>query len=236
MATAVGPAGATLSTQAVVVNIPADALTEDVAVAVTRLDATRIAALPAAAAPGIDGDVQLSSEVFAFTPHGTVFNKAVDMEITHTGSGNIVLRLDDEQDTTWEVVPGVIFEGGKARFSVTGFSVYAVASAPSCIPYATCAEAGGCDSVTANGCGGTMDCSNACTGGYQCFYVTDQWAHRSYYGCRLPCDACPPDYSICVDSVTWETQSTWCAAGGYCDGLVGRSTCHAGCSNGGCNP
>ena len=67
-ATVVGPAGATLCTQAVVLNIPVGALTADVAVAASRLDAARIAGLPA---PGIDGTGQLSAEVFAFTRSAT---------------------------------------------------------------------------------------------------------------------------------------------------------------------
>ena len=301
-ATKVGAAGATLSSEAVTVRVPAGALTADVWLSVTRLGAESTATLPAATAVGLEGVAELSNELFAFTPHGTTFTMPVEIEILHQGQGNVVLRLDDEQDTTWEFVPGATFDAGKARFQVTHFSVYAVASAmricqrafctslpagakcgvvkdpcngqvdlvtdcgrgcdanmgcndnnecgpcksdfncatttakcgvlidncgnshdvtaecpaikgcgargsctplnlcsASCTPYATCAEAANAEGFTpedcspklSNGCGGTMDCSNRCTGNQHCFRSADPYQPPDTYFCAYPCPACP---------------------------------------------
>jgi hypothetical protein len=59
-----------------------------------------------------------------FTPHGLTFKVPVTLTIPYASASAdlVVLRLDDERDTTWEVLPAT-FEGGKARVQTTRFSV-----------------------------------------------------------------------------------------------------------------
>jgi hypothetical protein len=230
--TLVGPAGATLSSDAVVVRVPAGAVTGEVPIDVTRVVGAGLVALTAATTPTL-GDADLSSDVFAFTPHGTTFSAPVEIEIVHNGQGNFVLRLDDEHDTTWEVVTGASFGGGVARFQAQGFSMYAVARAGACLAYSTCTQAMAAAKITdrchpkvPNGCGGIMDGGTTCTEGKQCFKIPDQFSPGGgYYDCRLPCGSCPPDGSKCVDPLILEVTMSSCEPGGYCGGFVGRTRC-----------
>jgi hypothetical protein len=68
------------------------------------------------------------SPATAFTPHGTTFEAPVTLSLFYdapAGAALVVLRLDDEQDTTWERVPA-IFKDGVAFFETTHFSIYSV--------------------------------------------------------------------------------------------------------------
>lgn len=69
-----------------------------------------------------------SGDVFAFTPHGTSFAEPVTLQLPFTGAGDVVLRLDDESDTSWEIVEGATFADGIATVQVQSFSLYLVAS------------------------------------------------------------------------------------------------------------
>jgi len=97
------------------VDIPAGALTTDVDV---RLDVVTPdkSVLP--------DDTTLAGAALAFTPHGTTFAKAVTITLNHDGTATNVLRLDDEDDTTWEVVADAVIKESTVELSVTGFSIY----------------------------------------------------------------------------------------------------------------
>ncbi len=67
----------------------------------------------------------------AFTPHGLSFVVPVTLTLPYSSSSDslAVLRLEDEQDTTWDVVKGGTFADGSATVDVSTFSIYAVATA-----------------------------------------------------------------------------------------------------------
>lgn len=72
---------------------------------------------------------------YTFKPHGTTFANPVTIELPFTGVGNVVLRLDDEADTSWEAVDGATFAKGIATFKTSKFSIYIVGN--SCSPLCT---------------------------------------------------------------------------------------------------
>jgi hypothetical protein len=65
-----------------------------------------------------------AGQPYAFTPHGTTFESAVTITVPAVAGATQVLRLDDEQDTTWEVVEGVTIANGVATFQTNHFCVY----------------------------------------------------------------------------------------------------------------
>ena len=65
-----------------------------------------------------------AGQPYAFTPHGTTFESAVTVTVPAVAGATQVLRLDDEQDTTWEVVEGVTIANGVATFQTNHFCVY----------------------------------------------------------------------------------------------------------------
>ncbi len=104
------------------VEIPAGALAADTTVGITQAD-------PAAIAPEPD-QMDLVSRPVILTPHGTTFSTPVTLKLafnsTAPAANLVVMRLDNETDTSWEIVPGGTFENGKATIQVTHFSIYAV--------------------------------------------------------------------------------------------------------------
>jgi formylglycine-generating enzyme required for sulfatase activity len=74
----------------------------------------------------------LRGSVYAFTPHGTAFQKPVKIRIPAGTARGAVYFLDDEQDSTWEPVEGTSLVSGFHEFSVTHISLFAelVTSAP----------------------------------------------------------------------------------------------------------
>lgn len=71
--------------------------------------------------------------IFAFTPHGHLFNQAVTLSIPYTPSASLmpeVLRLGDDIDDIWQPVDSVAFEGGLATWSSSHFSWYGVFGPP----------------------------------------------------------------------------------------------------------
>lgn len=75
----------------------------------------------------LPADTALVGDAQRFTPHGTTFASPVTITLTGVGDANTVLRLDDDNDTTWEVVNGATFSNGVATFETTSFSLYAAA-------------------------------------------------------------------------------------------------------------
>lgn len=138
-----GPAGAS-------VTVPAGALSADTPVA--------IAASADGAPPRPDGP--LGSAVFALTPHGTTFAKAVTVRLpvdTAEPPAGFVPRLyKTNGQGAWEAVPGARVADGFVTAEVTGFSWFVVAAWPPSITaspasVAVVAPAGASFSVSALG-------------------------------------------------------------------------------------
>jgi hypothetical protein len=118
--TIIGADGGEASGDGATVTVPAGALADDIEIGVEEVMASALSAtLPAS--------TTLSGPIIAFTPHGTEFSEPATIELPYVGAANTVLRLDNESDTTWEVVAGAVFTGGIASFESTTFSLYAAA-------------------------------------------------------------------------------------------------------------
>lgn len=158
----VGPEGGTLSNDGATVTVPAGALSGEVMIEAARMDAAQISALPEATHEDFESAAALTDGVFVLTPHGTSFSVPAEVELAFTGEANVVLRLDDESDTSWEIVGDAVVEGGRARFTTSGFSIYAVASAmlncqrQFCLSLASQSGGPECGLVDDN-CGGQVD-------------------------------------------------------------------------------
>ncbi|MBL0195651.1 MAG: hypothetical protein IPQ09_15755 [Myxococcales bacterium] len=165
------PSGETL-------DIPAGAVTGSVKVEVTQIDPAKVQAKPA--------QIEFVSAPVAFTPHGLTFAVPITITLpfTSTRTDLVVLRLDDEKDTTWEIVPGATFEGGKAKFQTSRFSVYIVGLRLDA--NATCQEL--CPKIQA--C--TTDCASGCaTARATC--LPDAWGRVAacIEGALKPTQDCP---------------------------------------------
>lgn len=123
---AIGTDGGTVAIEGASVTIFAGALDERVEVEVTRLSASDAEALPAADLAGTT--MARASAVFAFTPHGTQFSEPVEITFEVTERADVVLRLDDPTDATWEFVQDAVIEGGTAHLATDHFSLYAAFS------------------------------------------------------------------------------------------------------------
>jgi hypothetical protein len=111
--------GGTVSQGDASVEVPAGALESPTKIVVAESDVD--------VAPP-DGYV-LAGPAIAFTPHGLSFEEPVTLTLPYSSSADLlaVLRLDDEEDTSWEVVDGGSFTDGSATLEVSSFSIYAVA-------------------------------------------------------------------------------------------------------------
>lgn len=86
------------------------------------------------------------SKILALTPHGTRFTIPARVSLRYRSNAAVsdlhVLRLANAEDTTWEPVGGVRFEGGVATFDTLTFSYYVVTTGTVCKfdeqPVATC--------------------------------------------------------------------------------------------------
>ncbi len=248
----IGPGGGTVAGDGASVDIPAGALSSNVAIAITKLTSAQAAALAPFNVPRYSSSTS-SSGYFAFTPHGTQFANPVTVKMPYTGSGTFVARLDNESDTTWEIVPGATFSNGVATFQMSHFSVLSVfncgGNSSCCTPYASCTEAltaasRRCGPAIPDGCGGTMDCSGDSNCGTdptgmatKCLWIPMD----NQYQCEIPCATdsdCPPSPpSTCLDSTTLEYGGWSCVKGVYCLGAGGQMTCPVqtpNCVNGSC--
>ena len=143
-----------------VLTVPVGALSAPTTVELRDVAPAEVVALPS------DGTTR--SGLFAVTPHGTTFSQPVSIAIRHWGSaeGLSVQRLDDEEDTTWEPVAGVRYEGNIARFEVSRLSVFAVhgpALGPQCFGSPQCA---GCVQVAGSNTGICVEDGAYCESGW----------------------------------------------------------------------
>lgn len=202
--TSVGAAGATLSSATVVLQIPSGALTEDTTITITPLDAAARAQLPALMIhDAFDGQADLTLATYAFTPHGTSFFEPVTIELRYGGAADMVLRLDDENDTTWELVSNVTFADGVASFEVYGFSIYVVTRRPPCQPCGAAAIGRECGHYFSNTCDRYVDLVAEC-GRPGCDTATEGCGYdNKCFGCIVDFDcnayeaACGTGYDNC---------------------------------------
>jgi hypothetical protein len=123
----IGQDGGDVATHDGAVAVPAGAVQSEVQVAVAQVDPAMLSAPLSSALDPVTPPV-------AFTPHGTEFAEAVTLSLFFektVGTSNLhVVRLDNEQDTSWERVDPetVQFDSGLALVSTTHFSVYGVVS------------------------------------------------------------------------------------------------------------
>jgi hypothetical protein len=104
------------------VEVPANGLSMASPVDLTWVDDVDARGWPAPPA----GALAEVGEAVVLTPHGTTFDAPVTVNVatTLTGDEVVLLRLDDEDDTTWEAAGPVSVSGGFATFQVDHFSVY----------------------------------------------------------------------------------------------------------------
>lgn len=125
------------------VAVPAGAVSADTAIEVAPTGPAPLAALEGQ-------DAALASEPVAFTPHGESFAMPVTISFTFEGgvpAGAMMLRLDDELDTTWELIQSSV-SGNTISAEVTSFSVYTVATGAVCHQADPDSDGDGiCDSV-----------------------------------------------------------------------------------------
>jgi len=78
----------------------------------------------------LDANQKLASAPYVVTPHGTLFTKAVNVTLPMTAGSDVsrlkVVWLEDEEDTTWELLTTPTVVGNKASFTLNHFSVLAL--------------------------------------------------------------------------------------------------------------
>jgi len=123
--TTIGDQGGEVEVNGASLQVPEGALSEDTQIGVERLSGDAAADFRAL----LPADQALASPIYVFTPHGSQFEAPVTITLDYSpGSPNLsVLRLDDEQDQTWQVISeDVTFAGGEASFETTHFSLIVV--------------------------------------------------------------------------------------------------------------
>lgn len=121
-----GSEGGKVTTDAVTLYFPPGAVRKATSVTVSSLSANDATTLPATT-----GGIKPAGIPVKFTPHGLTFDQPVDVALNYTPPRDedtplVTMKLDNDQDPTWEVVPGAKFESGEATFQITGFSYYCV--------------------------------------------------------------------------------------------------------------
>ncbi len=114
--------GVVTGEQGVTVTIPAGALASETTIAAIVVEASGLPPRPSG--------MTAAGPFVALTPHGTQFAVPVEVALPYasTGSSLSVLRIDDENDTTWEQLTGPSFENGTATVSLSRFSIVTVAA------------------------------------------------------------------------------------------------------------
>jgi hypothetical protein len=125
-----GVEGGKVTTDAVTLTFPAGAVRKDTDVTVASLSADDAKTLPATM-----GGIKPIGLPVKFTPHGLTFDEPVDVTLDYTPPEDeelplVAMKLDNDQDPTWEVVPSAKFESGESNFQINGFSYYCVFSDP----------------------------------------------------------------------------------------------------------
>ncbi|HEX2882844.1 MAG TPA: hypothetical protein VHO25_25165 [Polyangiaceae bacterium] len=127
--TTIGDQGGEAEVDGAKLVVPEGALSEDTEIGVERLssaDAEEFLDL-------LGAGQTAASAVYVFTPHGSQFDEPVTitLEYDSNSSSLAVMRLDDEDDRTWEAVAGTQFATGEASFETTHFSLLVVTESES---------------------------------------------------------------------------------------------------------
>lgn len=123
-----GTDGGTISTDNASLQFPPGALPGNVEIRVTELDDEAVGALA-----GLPPGTTFASQPVAFEPHGLVFDEPVEVSLDYRGGASqrlVVAKLDDEEDETWSADADAEFRNGKATFTITSFSIWAVLDDP----------------------------------------------------------------------------------------------------------
>ncbi len=201
-------------TEDVSVDIPGGALEEDVEITVEDVNEEEVvdAQLP-------EGEYSSASNYYSFEPHGQEFSEPVTISLPYTGESNglIFIKLDNEEDTTWEAIEGGSFVDGIASVSVNSFSIFSVLVDESVEePEPTCGD-GTCDAdETYDSC--SADCPPTCGG--QCEVGIGSEGCLEDLSCVCYCDALCYDadnQDCCIDidlnsdgSFTGEEYNEYC--------------------------
>ena len=115
-----GPAGGTIRlSNGTILQVPAGALSKEVSVELMIVSTSGLAKPPTS--------LKFIGDAMVFRPHGLTFDKPVTVTLPAAQGATKVLRLDDESDTSWEIVTGANIASSVATISTSSFSVYAVA-------------------------------------------------------------------------------------------------------------
>jgi len=120
-----GQDGGELRTESAILSVPSGALDRNTELRVTNLQAQEVEVLPQTS-----GGVKLIGFPSKFTPHGLSFDQPVDVSLKYPPPEDeatpvVAMKLENDQDTTWEFVPDGKFESGTASFKIDSFSIYA---------------------------------------------------------------------------------------------------------------
>jgi len=143
----IGTAGGTVTgTSGSKVVIPANALTANVAIAITETST---------GAPAMPAGVIALGPVFAFTPHGTTFSTPATITLPFTPSllpagATPILYKTDATQANWLVVAGAAVTGSTMSGDVSGFS-FAVVGASEPAPPASFTIGGAVSGLTGSG-------------------------------------------------------------------------------------
>ena len=121
----IGSEGGTLEATggigAVILEIPAGALEADVEIGIAEINVEDLSTAMGAL-------VDFAGGAYVFTPHGTTFGQPVEITLPQIGFADTILRLEDEYDMSWEMIPDAIFTADTASFQTSTFSIYIIAN------------------------------------------------------------------------------------------------------------
>jgi ZU5 domain len=125
LSSTIGPEGGEMKIRGVRLVIPQGALSSDTVLTLANLGDEATAKL----AP-LEREVRHIRGPTMFSPHRQVFMKPVHVEMTMTmaPTGITLRRLDDELDSTWEIIRAKVRSDG-LEFETEHFSIYGLASA-----------------------------------------------------------------------------------------------------------
>jgi hypothetical protein len=126
----IGEEGGKIASDDAALSVPAGALRKDTAITLSTLSVDQSKTLPAT-----DGGIKPVGFPVKFTPHGLTFEQPVGVTMGYSAPDPedtplVAMKLDNDQDSTWEVVPGAKFENGEANFQITSFSIYCIFEDP----------------------------------------------------------------------------------------------------------
>jgi hypothetical protein len=124
----IGPDGGSIELDdGTMLEIPAGALSEDVAITATVVEDLEADGYPAA--PDFEDSPRYS---IVLAPHGLTFDEPVTLRLPHGGTsdGLALFKVDDDSDDTWELVTGLTQDDTYASVEIASFSGYTLVHVP----------------------------------------------------------------------------------------------------------